>query len=267
MLDGLNTINWSELDDAHGPATSIPSLLRGLTDKSEERQANRVRELSDIICHQGSSYSATVAAIPFLLELVCNASIQNRDQILSLIRSIAIGSDLDMLFDQTRVVDYLSENDELDTACYVGIMKGVPKFIELLQTDDWRVRSEAAYLLSWYPDQNQQSLPQLRERLRNAKQANELACLILSVGLLEFQADVERNSAPFVRPMIDDHRQLIRYASALYLFWHDPTDRVMSIIEELSENNEYDCFVGSKSLMFAGYAWNQYAERLLELSK
>lgn len=283
MLDGLDEIRWSELKDCYGPATSVPDLIRGLTARDAQQQAETLDTLGNRICHQASTYQATAPAIPFLLELVRSPSIRNREQILSLLRTIAIGDDFDELSGQTKIVDELANMEEqaaamtarqrresmwgpvIRLACYSGVRKGVPDFIELLDVNIRSVRLEAAYNLAWFPRDVRKSLPRLRERMRSVGSPEELASLILSVGLLEFQASVARPARSFVRPLLNDRRQLIRYAAAFYLYWHDLDDQVLETIREISHNEEYDSYVGSRSLAFAGYAWNQYAERLLEL--
>lgn len=283
MLDGLDEIDWSGLQDCYGPATSIPNLIRDLTCKDTQKQAETLDALGKQICHQASSSQATAPVIPFLLELIRSPSIRNRERILSLLQTIAIGLDFDQLYYQTKIADDLAKMEEqaatmterqkresnwgpvIGLACYSCVRKGVADFLDLLHDKNRSVRIQAAYNLSSFPADYRKTLPRLRETLRLARRTDELACSILSVGLLEFQASVARTSRSFVRPLIKDRRDLIRYAAALYLFWHEPNDHVMAVIRELSQNDEYDCFMGSKSLLFAGYAWNQYAERLLEL--
>jgi hypothetical protein len=283
MLDGLDEISWSELEDCYGPATSIPNLIRGLTCKDVQRQAKALGELGNRICHQASCSQATAPAIPYLLELARSLSIQNRERILALLQTIAIGLDFDQRYYQTKMADELAEWERqtasmterqkrelswgpaIGLACYSGVRIGVPDFISYLNDRNRRVRIQAAYILAWFPADYRKSLPRLRERMVTVRGTDERACSVLSVGLLEFQACVARPSRSFVRPLINDRRELVRYAAALYLYWHEPNDDVMALIRELSQNDGYDGYVGSKSLLFAGYAWNQYAERLLQI--
>ncbi|MEV7600510.1 hypothetical protein AB0O91_24375 [Kitasatospora sp. NPDC089797] len=55
--------NWSQLSHAYGPADDIPALLERIT---AERKAELWSELWSALCHQGSVYPASFAALPWL---------------------------------------------------------------------------------------------------------------------------------------------------------------------------------------------------------
>lgn len=278
MFDGLDDVPWNELRHWYGPAPDIPQLLRALTCKDKKRQAQTLDTLGNKICHQASSCPATVPAIPFLLELLRVKSIPNRDQILSLLLHIAVGLDSDQLHYQARISDQLdlmeSEASKLTERqkrkpnwgpllglkCYHSVRKGIPDFIRLLDDKNRAVRIHAAYILAWFPQHHRRVLPRLREKMRSVRRTDELANAILSVGLLEFQASVSRPSRAFVRPFLQDRRELLRYAAAIYLHWHESTDHVIEVLRELSQNDAYDRDI---PIPFCGFIWNQYAECLL----
>jgi hypothetical protein len=60
------SIDWSELSDAYGSATAVGTLLRSLEPSPE---ADVWDELWSRICHQGTVYSASFAALPELVEV------------------------------------------------------------------------------------------------------------------------------------------------------------------------------------------------------
>ena len=62
----LNDPLWTQLDDAHRDR-DIPKLLAKLATAWDAAAANTL--LWDCLCHQGSCYGATYAAIPHLLEI------------------------------------------------------------------------------------------------------------------------------------------------------------------------------------------------------
>ncbi|MFF4322538.1 hypothetical protein [Streptomyces sp. NPDC001568] len=70
MLDGIDDIDWAELEHAYGQADDVPALLRaaGSTDARVREEATD--ELFSSLCHQGTVYSATAAAVPFVARLV-----------------------------------------------------------------------------------------------------------------------------------------------------------------------------------------------------
>ena len=70
MLEGLDSIDWSSLSHAHGPATDVPRLLRSLLSEDEDARLQACAELHETIWHQGTVYSASAAVVPFLFELL-----------------------------------------------------------------------------------------------------------------------------------------------------------------------------------------------------
>ncbi|ROU07053.1 hypothetical protein [Lysobacter enzymogenes] len=58
-------IEWSELQDAYGPADEVPTLLAAL---DPDPAAQVWTELWSRICHQGTVYSASYPALPWLLD-------------------------------------------------------------------------------------------------------------------------------------------------------------------------------------------------------
>ena len=258
MIDRLDEIAWNELTDAYGSATRVPSLIEGLVQLPSAKQLDSLQQLAERINHQASRFQATLPAIPFLLSVLSSPRFRHKERMLSLLLTIAIGLDADQLHFQARMSS--RSHDE-----YNAVSKGSSQFLGLLKDRDRGTRIQAAYNLAWFPGVHRKSLPRLREIMQSTKNTEEFVSAVLSVGLLEFQAEVKRPSRGFVRPLLDDRREVVRYAAALYLYWHDRTDQVLSLIEQLSNDDRYDCYVGSRSYRFAGYAWNQYAQRLLEI--
>lgn len=58
-----DTTDWSRLSHAYGPATDIPAQLARL---AAEPDAELWNDLWSALCHQGSVYSASFAALPWL---------------------------------------------------------------------------------------------------------------------------------------------------------------------------------------------------------
>ncbi|MGW4686503.1 hypothetical protein ACWEPM_16595 [Streptomyces sp. NPDC004244] len=69
MLDGTDAIDWAALEHAYGPADDVPDLLRAAGSADPQVRDGALRELSSSLCHQGSVYSATAAAVPFVARL------------------------------------------------------------------------------------------------------------------------------------------------------------------------------------------------------
>jgi hypothetical protein len=67
-LSGLDTIDWPSLTHAYGPARTTANELRALTSEDAAERSRAFDSLTSSICHQGSVYPATAAAVPFLVQ-------------------------------------------------------------------------------------------------------------------------------------------------------------------------------------------------------
>ncbi|WP_433677246.1 hypothetical protein [Microbacterium gorillae] len=67
---GLTDVDWAALEDAYGPATETPLYLEAITSDDDGDVAYGAFGLYSATTHQGSVFSASGAAIPFLSELV-----------------------------------------------------------------------------------------------------------------------------------------------------------------------------------------------------
>jgi hypothetical protein len=89
MID-LESSRWSELSHAYGAAGNVPRLLAGMLSGDE----SSVDELFSSLCHQGSIYTASYAAVPYLVDIAARLLRPDlRTQILVLVGSIATSSD------------------------------------------------------------------------------------------------------------------------------------------------------------------------------
>jgi len=84
---------WSQLRHVYGPASDIPRLLHAASGPASGRD-RAWAQLWDRLCHHGSVYSASAAAVPDLTRLACDDSLRpaDRAQATSLIAAIADGS-------------------------------------------------------------------------------------------------------------------------------------------------------------------------------
>ena len=91
MLEALDAIDWSSLTHAHGPATDVPELLRSLLSEDADVRMQACADLHEKIWHQGTVYSASAAAIPFLFELLTHPVAHDPGCAVSLLAGIATG--------------------------------------------------------------------------------------------------------------------------------------------------------------------------------
>lgn len=69
-LDGLDDVDWSSLRDAYGPATNVPAYIRAMASTEPTHRSCAMQILFQTIWHQGTIYSASASAIPFLVKLM-----------------------------------------------------------------------------------------------------------------------------------------------------------------------------------------------------
>lgn len=86
-LQGLASVPWDSLKDAYGSAATIPKLLHDLAGPDSELRSNALEAVAERLWHQGSIYSATAAAVPFLMRLALNTP--DRVEALELVAAIA----------------------------------------------------------------------------------------------------------------------------------------------------------------------------------
>src|SRR5215469_9544903 len=92
MLETLDQIDWRALHDAYGPATRAPSRIRDLASPSKRKRDKALEHLSYTIYHQGTIYSSSVAAVPFLLEIVGSSEVADRTAALQLLQALSTGT-------------------------------------------------------------------------------------------------------------------------------------------------------------------------------
>lgn len=139
-LPGLRDVPWSTLEHAYGPATGIPDMIVALASPDGGDRAWAQQGLAASINHQGSVYSASAPAVPFLLALVERQEIEDRGWILELLAGLAVGDPRWRLF---------ADLDERVSPAFAAVSAGAPSFVRLLADSDPDVRGAAAYALSF----------------------------------------------------------------------------------------------------------------------
>jgi hypothetical protein len=85
MLKGLDTVDWAKYGHAYGSAQDVPAMIRELLSPDEETRAKARFDLSSSIIHQGSVYTSTPIAFPFLMEVLNSTQTQSRAEVASLV--------------------------------------------------------------------------------------------------------------------------------------------------------------------------------------
>ncbi|MBL7498748.1 hypothetical protein I6A81_21390 [Frankia sp. CN7] len=77
-LSGLDEIPWADLDHAFGKADDVPVLIRLLTDPRQDWAKILDELFGDNLLHQGTCYSATAPALPFLTRLITSGALPSK---------------------------------------------------------------------------------------------------------------------------------------------------------------------------------------------
>jgi hypothetical protein len=92
-LNSLDAVLWRRLRHAQGKAKGTPKQLRALLDPDQKTRERALVALQDTLCHQDYQVSETsLAALPFLFELVAWRKMPQRDDLLDLLVCIAHGN-------------------------------------------------------------------------------------------------------------------------------------------------------------------------------
>ena len=74
-LDGLDSVPWPSLEHAFGSASDVPGMLERLSRGGRDSE-EALDELFQTIWHQGTVYSATAEAVPFLAALAADRQLE-----------------------------------------------------------------------------------------------------------------------------------------------------------------------------------------------
>lgn len=196
MLEGINSVNWKEIEHAYGPAEDVPDLIRALASDNPDKRENARTDLWGTIIHQGTVCSATAHAVPFLLELLASPLIKDKPHLLVLVASLACGSSyLDVHQDLFEDVPSNKEDMQkpewghrLQTelgwvkAAYEAVGKGWTVYLQLLDDPDPRTRCCAAYALAVCRQHASETVSPLRDHLPDESDDRVTASILLCLG-------------------------------------------------------------------------------------
>lgn len=83
MLDGIDTIDWQNLETVYGYDTA--ALLEDITSPDADTARRAIQLLGDNIVHQDTLFGVAPHVVPFLIKLAENPAIHNRAEIISLL--------------------------------------------------------------------------------------------------------------------------------------------------------------------------------------
>ncbi|MBA2226758.1 MAG: HEAT repeat domain-containing protein [Thermogemmata sp.] len=181
MLEGLDQIDWTSLRHAYGQASDVPGWLRALLSPNAKVRQEAIYELFGTIYHQGTVYSASAAAVPFLYELLTAPNVRDKSSIACLLASIADGAGylevhaVDDFGEQTWRKILAQEGKTLEEelkqeaaevqAVRRAVAAGLRHLLPYLSDSEPETRYSVAVALGNYPEHAGWSLPAIEAAL------------------------------------------------------------------------------------------------------
>lgn len=102
----LESPRWESLSHAYSSASNIPTILRDLQHESPSVWEQAWDDAWGALCHQGTVYTATYAAIPYIVDLADRTTnSERRDAYLIFVGAVALSADAAEIPDDLRA-DY-----------------------------------------------------------------------------------------------------------------------------------------------------------------
>jgi aminoglycoside 2''-phosphotransferase len=186
MFDGLNAIPWYDLKHAYGSGEEVPMWLRQLVLDDADLRKRAMNHLSASICHQGWICPATAYAVPFLIELLREPSIQEKHEILEPLGGIAAAEPLEEQ-EWREVPDVPAWREPAYVPfkdAHAAAVEGIPVYTALLDDSDIKVRMAAAQTLVRFAERADEVRLALLEALGREGDERGRTTLLLALGML-----------------------------------------------------------------------------------
>jgi len=177
-LEGIDKIDWSKLNHAHGEASDFPILLLATFSENKRDREFAFRLLFETIWHQGTVYEASAYAVPFLFRALESPEAIDKSAFALLLSCLADGTSglqVHTLADKQSEKIWreilAKDNLELETEIakeieYVNnIRKAVGKGLHLLYPflQEEYASGDVAKTLALYPEQRAETIPLLEK--------------------------------------------------------------------------------------------------------
>ncbi|EXK82809.1 hypothetical protein FOQG_12924 [Fusarium oxysporum f. sp. raphani 54005] len=199
-LAGLDSIDWSQFSHAYGPADNVPRLLKDLQSTDPKVYKTAFDKCWSNIYHQGSRYSASVEAVPFLYALIDSPATKDHESLLYLIVSLAIDHPDWAIPNGIAIQNWekgiaeIEKPEYRDRAtqgfeAYQTVEQGLSSIVRFLDEDSASMRANAAHALAFFPLQSAASRVALLDLLSRETNNNVSATIILALAVLFARVD------------------------------------------------------------------------------
>jgi hypothetical protein len=210
IFDKLDEINWKKLHHAYGTAEDVPDLLRALTSLDKKAREDALYELCGNIFHQGTRYSASAYAIPFLYGILDDENTQDKAELISYIVHLATGYPEYWLPRQKVQARTKSEK-----ACYQAVADGEAMLLRASFDKDKAVRSHAVWALAYLAPKLQAATIARIAEMASIVGSEEKASAVFALGIIDFHSR-EYTYLPLFRELFSDSKDmLVKTAAAI----------------------------------------------------
>ena len=195
-LSELDLVDWASLADAYGSAEDVPEQLRAIAAGDDEAYDDAFGNL----WHQGTIYSVTPHAIPFLIGIL-EAGTRNTD-LLHLLGCMSRGE------------------GESKVQVMAALVRGIPVFLPFLHSDDVEEMQLSAYLLGGLLEADSRVLPALLDGFHDQEEADGQLVFVYSLRKAKLDAATLKHLHGLMSREIDpedDEARGLQLACALAL--------------------------------------------------
>jgi hypothetical protein len=257
MLEDLEQIDWHALEHAYGEADDVPTLLRDLASQDEEVCGIALGKLSISIYHQGTVYSASAYAAPFLIELLENEATQDKEGILLLLASLVSGDAYQRhhlwMYPEARKRDPAFQRELAEQVVWVdrtheAVHQGLSTYLKLLSHPDPKIRMSAAYTLAQFKEDASSIVAYLGSFVEKEEDQRAKASRLLSLGVL---GGPTAETLSLLETAMHTEgakvgQALVRFTAATALVWlageETPEEAVRMLVDMLTDPKSAELF-------------------------
>ena len=167
----LCLVDWASLNHAFGSATNVPGELMRFVEIGDGDAGFVLNDFFYTrLTHQGTRSSATLAAVPFLVELLEQLPLQ-RSFLINYLVDIALGYSGWHFPNGYRLENGFGAymTDEFSVQLYERVQElAFPIFLRLAQHDESKSQIAALWALGWFPAREGESRPVLESSSRDS---------------------------------------------------------------------------------------------------
>ncbi len=179
MFTGIDEVDWTALHHAYGTAGDVPGWLRALASEEPGEREAALDALYGAVHPEGKVYGATLAAVPFLLEVAAREGVGDRSGVLELL--VSIGSEAGSGPEDGS--GGVSGSGGVDGPGAGAVRSGAEVFVALTLDADPAVRRAAVAGVVRFVDDASRVLPLLSRRLLFERDDDALIAVAEAVGL------------------------------------------------------------------------------------